>query len=192
MNNDKIVFKKVRMNISLGISQMEVSKKFTKNDLREVYDQFFESLRGFLYYKTGDIDLAEDLVQEVFIKLWEKRDTIKKETVKSLLYTIANNMMINHYKHKQVVMNHQSDVIARDKKEYNSPQFVLEEKEFEDKLNRVIASLPEGCREVFLMNRIEKLKYDEIAERLELSVKAIEKRMSKAISIIKEQLGVKI
>ncbi len=171
---------------------MEVTKRFTKNDLREVYDQYFESLKGFLYYKTGDIDLSEDLVQEVFIKVWEKRDSIKKDTVKSLLYTIANNLMINHFKHKQVVMNHQGDVIAQNRAEHNSPQFVLEEKEFERKLNDVIQSLPEGCREVFLMNRIDKLKYEEIANRLELSVKAIEKRMSKALSIIREQLGVKI
>ena len=171
---------------------MEVNKHFTKDDLKEVYDQYFESLRGFLYYKTGDIDLSEDLVQEVFIKVWEKRDGIKKETVKSLLYTIANNLMINHYKHKQVVLNHQGDVIAQNRTEQKSPQFVFEEKEFEKKLNEVILSLPEGCREVFLMNRIDKLKYDEIAERLDLSVKAIEKRMSKAIAIIKEKLGVKI
>lgn len=171
---------------------MEVERNFTKNDLKEVYDQYFESLRGFLYYKTGDIDLAEDLVQEVFIKIWEKRLDIKKDTVKSLLFTIGNNLMINHYKHKQVVMSHQGDVIAQNKTEFKSPQFVLEEKEFETKLNAVMQALPEGCREVFLMNRIDKLKYDEIAERLGLSVKAIEKRMSKAISIIKEHIGVKI
>ena len=94
---------------------MKVSKSFTKDDLKEVYDQYFESLRGFLYYKTGDIDLAEDLVQEVFIKVWEKRDGIKKETVKSLLYTMATNLMINHYKHKQVVMSHQGDVISQNR-----------------------------------------------------------------------------
>ena len=73
-----------------------------------------------------------------------------------------------------------------------SPQFSLEEKEFEQKLNDSLKVLPDGCREVFLMNRIDKLKYDEIAQRLDLSVKAIEKRMSKAISILKEQLGMKI
>ena len=145
-----------------------------------------------MYYKTGDIDLAEDLVQEVFIKVWEKRAEIKMETVKSLLYIIANNLMINHFKHQQVVGNHQSSEGKKRLSEYNSPQFVLEEKEFEKKLNRVLDALPDGCREVFLMNRIDKLKYAEIAERLDLSVKAIEKRMSKAISIIKNQLGLKI
>ena len=171
---------------------MESSNSFTKDDLREVYDLYFDSLRKFLYYKTGDVDLSEDLVQEVFIKVWEKRATIKKETIKSLLYTIASNLMINHFKHKQVVMSHQGDVISQNRVETNSPQFQLEEKEFEKKLNHVIQLMPDGCREVFLMNRIEKLKYDEIADRLELSVKAIEKRMSKAIAIIRKELGVKI
>ncbi len=180
------------MAISLGISPMKVSKHFTKNDLKEIYEEYFESLRGFLYYKTGNIDLAEDIVQEVFIKVWEKREEIRKETVKSLLYTMANNLMINHFNHQKVVVKHQGEAAHEMKMEQESPQFSLEEKEFERKLNDSIKALPDGCREVFLMNRIDKLKYGEIAERLDLSVKAIEKRMSKAISILKEQLGMKI
>ncbi|MFY0608552.1 MAG: RNA polymerase sigma-70 factor [Cyclobacteriaceae bacterium] len=171
---------------------MEALKTFTKNELREIYETYFDSLRGFLYYKTGDIDLAEDLVQEVFIKVWEKRDTIEKKTVKSLLYTIANNLMINHFNHQKVVGKHQSDSAPSAHIENKSPQFTMEEKEFEDKLNQTLSSLPEGCREVFLMNRIDNLKYADIADRLSLSVKAVEKRMSKAIGILKDQLDVKI
>lgn len=172
--------------------EMKVSKKFTKKDLRDLYEQYFEPLRGFLYYKTGNIELSEDLVQEVFIKLWDNRASIKTDTVKSLIYTMANNLMINHFNHMKVVSKHKDMVVTQNKQEFQSPQFQLEEKEFEVKFNNIIASLPEGCREVFLMNRIDKLKYDEIAERLGLSVKAIEKRMSKAIALCKEQLGMKI
>lgn len=164
---------------------------FAKEDLKQAYDLYFESLRGFLYYKTGDIALSEDLVQEVFVKVWEKRGSIETKTLKSLLYTIANNLMINHMNHLKVVAKHEGEVkLSSNRTE--SPQFILEEKEFEVKLNKCIESMPEGCREVFLMNRIDKLKYVEIAERLDLSVKAIEKRMSKALSIIKEQIGLKV
>lgn len=181
------------MAISLRQSpEMRVSKKLTKKDLRDLYEQYFEPLRGFLYYRTGNIELAEDLVQEVFIKVWDNRDNIKFETVKSLLYTMANNLMINHFNHMKVVSKHEGQVISENRQEYMSPQFQLEEKEFELKFNGVIAALPEGCREVFLMNRIDKLKYEEIAERLDLSVKAIEKRMSKALGILREQLGMKV
>jgi len=166
-------------------------QEFSKSDLKETYDLYFDAIRGFMYYKTGDIQLAEDLVQEVFIKVWEKRETIRKESVKSLLYTIANNLMINHYNHLKVVREHQSGAAIADK-DNQTPQFQLETKEFEVLLNSVIADMPDGSREVFWMNRIDKLKYDEIASRLDLSVKAVEKRMAKALAIVREKLGRKV
>ncbi|MEQ9007847.1 MAG: sigma-70 family RNA polymerase sigma factor, partial [Ekhidna sp.] len=137
---------------------MKVTHPFTKNDLKVLYDEYFESIRGFIYYKCGDIDLADDLVQETFIKIWNKRDEIEKETVKSLLYTIANNMLINHFNHQKVVREHQKSANPGSSSSSDSPQFQMEEAEFEAKLNNAIAKLPEDCREVFLMNRINKLK----------------------------------
>ncbi|WP_436515810.1 RNA polymerase sigma factor [Ekhidna sp. To15] len=171
---------------------MKVTKSFTKNDLKKLYDEYFESLRGFLYYKCSDVDVANDLVQETFIKVWNRRDDIQMETVKSLLYTVANNLLMNHFNHEKVVREHQKSANVEISSNTTSPQFQMEEAEFEKKLNQVIENLPVDCREVFLMNRIDKLKYAEIAERLGLSVKAIEKRMSKTLSIIREQLGMKI
>lgn len=170
---------------------MKATRGFNKEDLKSIYDKYFEALRGFLYYKSGDIEVAEDLVQEVFLKVWEKREEIEKGTVKSLLYTMCNNLLVNYFNHQKVVQKHQKEAPTSEKNA-STPQFVLEEKEFETKLNNIISSLPDGCREVFLMNRIDKLKYVEIAERLGLSVKAVEKRMSKAISILKEKLGQKV
>lgn len=168
------------------------SAGFTKEDLKRAYEEHFSSIRNFLYYKAGDIELAEDLVQEVFIKLWEKRSDIRTATVKSLLYTMANNLLINHFNHLKVVRNHEGDTIREDRKELQTPQFRMEEQEFGERLDRILQKLPEGSREVFLMNRIEKIKYDEIAERLNISVKAVEKRMSKALSILRAELGRKI
>ena len=171
---------------------MKVTHTFNKNDLKRLYDEYFESLRGFLYYKCGDIDIANDLVQETFIKIWNKRDDIQMETVKSLLYTVANNLLMNHFNHEKVVREHQKSATIEISSNSTSPQFQMEEAEFESKLNHAIESLPPDCREVFLMNRIDKLKYAEIAERLDLSVKAIEKRMSKTLSLLRESLGMKI
>ncbi len=165
---------------------------FTKQDLKQAYEAHFDSLRNFLYYKAGDMDLAEDLVQEVFIKVWQKRSEIRKETVKSLLFTMANNLLMNHFNHMKVVRSHEGDSLREDRKEMNTPQFQMEESEFGEKLQRVLAKIPDGSREVFLMNRLDKIKYDEIATRLDISVKAVEKRMSKALSIIREELGRKI
>ena len=118
------------------------------------------------------MELAEDLVQEVFIKVWEKRSTIRKNTVKNFLFTIANNLLMNHFNHMKVVRSYEGQEVQTGTRHAVSPQFILEEKEFEEELNRIIGELPESCRVVFLMNRMDKLKYEEIAERLELSVKA--------------------
>ena len=142
-----------------------VLNSFTKKDLREAYEAHFDALRSFLYYKTMDADLSEDLVQEVFIKVWEKRKEIKKETLKSLLYTIANNLFLNHVNHLKVVRSHEDEQKVSESINQQTPQYLFEEKEFEIKFNRVIEKIPEGSREVFLMNRIEKIKYDEIAAR---------------------------
>ncbi|MGB3468881.1 MAG: RNA polymerase sigma-70 factor [Cyclobacteriaceae bacterium] len=169
------------------------SNSFNKNDLKDCYDQYFDAIRNYIFYKVKDVALAEDIVQETFIKLWKSRETVRKETVKSLLYTIAGNTVINHFNHMKVVRNHENEVITtKGRSSGESPLYLLEEKEFQLKLNAIIEMIPEGSREVFLMNRIEQLKYSEIAERLELSVKAVEKRMSKALVIIREQLGRKI
>ena len=169
-----------------------VFQSFSKRDLKDAYDDYFESLRAFLYYKSFDQQLSEDIVQEVFVKLWEKRKEIKKESLKSLLYTMANNLWINHVNHLKVVRDHANEAQSGNTIDRPSPQFVYEAQEFEIRFNRIINELPDGSREVFLMNRIEKMTYQEIADRLELSVKAIEKRMSKALGIIKEQLGMKV
>lgn len=169
------------------------NNSFNKNDLKDCYDLYFDAIRNYVFYKVRDNALAEDIVQETFIKLWKNRETIRKKTVKSLLYTIANNTVINHFNHLKVVRTHESDVLATSgSSSSHSPQYLLEEKEFEVRLNEIINMIPDGSREVFLMNRIEELKYTEIAERLQLSVKAVEKRMSKAILIIREQLGRKL
>ncbi len=159
----------------------------SRQEFKHLFDQHFEGIRNYIYYRTGDMDLAEDLVQDVFLKLWERRDSVKRETIKSYLYTIAHNMIINQAKRQQLMYNfiNKSKVMPT---EHETPDFLMESKEFHSYLNQVLASIPEPDRVVFLMNRIEQLKYSEIAERLGLSVKAVEKRMSKALGIISKMI----
>lgn len=171
---------------------MNIEESFKKEDLLKAFDLYFDGLRRFLYYKTGDIDLSEDIAQDVFLKVWEKRDMIKKSTVKSLLFTMGNNLLIDYYRNKTTTNKHRSQLQTSLQTENQSPHFLMEEKEFEDKLNTVLKMIPNGQREVFLMSRIDGLKYEEISTRLGLSIKAVEKRISKAMMIIKENLGIKI
>jgi RNA polymerase sigma-70 factor (family 1) len=162
----------------------------TLAQFKALFDQYYSPIKNFVYYKCGDVDLAEDVTQDAFMKLWEKREEIKEETVKSYLYTIANNMFLNKVRHDKVVLGFvekQTDQINE-----QSPEYALEEKEFKAELERVIAGMTVKQREVFLMNRIDDLTYKEIAERLELSVKAVEKRMHGALNYLKEKIHHKI
>jgi len=162
-------------------------KILTYKEFQEIFDTYFKPIRNFIYFKVGESAIAEDIAQDTFIKLWETRKAINMKTVKSYLYTIAGNLTINYLKRNQLKYKFHNQLSTRADK--NNPEFILEMKEYEKVLNEVLASIPDGSREVFLMNRIEGMKYKEIAENLGLSVKAIEKRISKALEIIREKLG---
>lgn len=143
---------------------------------------FFEqskNIRNFLYYKSGDFQLAEDLMQEAFLRLWKKCQQVSYPKAKSFLFTVANNLFLDEIKHRKVVQQFKLKPVRN--KFAESPQYLLEEKEFEAQLERAIAELSEKNRVVFLLNRIDQLTYKEIAELEGISVKAVEKRMHKAL-----------
>jgi RNA polymerase sigma-70 factor (ECF subfamily) len=164
-----------------GINQIEFD---------QIYMDWYYPVRNFIYYKTGEMQVAEDIVQDAFIKVWEKRETIKIETVKSLLYKIAGNLFLNMIEHEKVSFKFVTE--NNGNAYFNPPDFELEMKEFDRRLQDCLADLDEKNRTVFLMNRIDDQTYSQIAESLGLSVKAVEKRMGKAIAFLKEKLNVRI
>lgn len=142
-----------------------------KSEFIDLFSQLYQPVKNFVYYKTGDIDLADDIAQEAFIKIWEKRNEIRQNTVKSLLYTIAGNLSKNRFEHHQVVFEFANNF---QQNEFStSPEFELELKEFNNKLQNAIGALKEKNRVVFLMNRIDGLTYKQIADNLDLSVKPL-------------------
>jgi len=164
--------------------------ELSRAEFKSLFDQFFKPIRNFIYFRCADVDLAEDLAQDVFVKLWENRGRIDRKTVKAYLYTIALNMTINQMKRRQLHFRFLKG--GSQDRDFDTPEKLMEMEQYKQRLEEVIASLPEGGREVFLMNRLEDLTYNEIAERLKLSVKAVEKRMSKVLRILREKLGVEI
>ena len=152
-----------------------------------IYNTYSKTLRNFIYYKCGDTQQAEDIVQNAFIKLWNNCSNILFDKTKSFLYTVAKNEFLNIVAHKKIQLQHQVH-IAKDRTN-ETPEFLFEEKEFLQKLKRVIANLPEKQREVFLLSRIDKKKYSEISEIVGITVKAVEKRMSQALVTLREQIG---
>jgi RNA polymerase sigma-70 factor (family 1) len=167
---------------------------YTREELdafKAIFDLYYESIRNFVYYKTGNIELAEDIVQETFMKLWDNRSTIKEDTVKALLYVMASNNLKSHFRHQKIVFNF-ANASAREEPMHEPADSNIRQEELQKNLQRVLAEMPEKCREVFLLNRMDNLTYNEIAERLNLSVKAIEKRMHEALLFVRERLNYKI
>jgi len=149
-----------------------------------VFSNFFKThikpLRNFLYYKYGNEEQAEDLSQEAFIKLWQNCASVPIDKAKSYIYTIANNSSLNEIKHKKVVLEYEKNFSGLDKTNEN-PEYILEEKQFKSKLLKAIENLNETQRVAFLMHRIDGKKYSEIAEELNISIKAVEKRIHLAL-----------
>lgn len=155
-----------------------------------IFTDFFKnhakSLRNFLIYKFGNEEFAEDITQEAFIKLWQNCVDVPIEKAKSYIYTIANNSSLNAIAHEKVKLNYQKSNSHSDRSNEN-PEFLMEEQQFKDKLLLAIQNLNETQRVAFLMHRIEGKKYAEIAEALNISVKAVEKRISLALTELRKE-----
>jgi RNA polymerase sigma-70 factor (ECF subfamily) len=155
----------------------------------DVYNSLFrthsKTIFNFIYYKFGNEEKAYDAVQEAFLKLWENCAKVAPTKAKSFVYTVANNVYLNVIKAEKVRLKYADDTL---KTSNESPEFLLEEKQFQEKLEKALADLPENQRTTFLLNRIDGKKYSEIAEMENVSVKAIEKRMHLALKTLREKI----
>jgi len=154
----------------------------SEDDFKKFYQEVFPSVRTYIFAKCNDINIAEDMAQESFIRLWNNRIKVHPDKAKAFVFTVSNNLFLDHIRHQKVKNNHVSGFVLI--QDHNDPQFLLEMEEFRVKLEATIQSIPQASREVFLLNRMEKMTYNQIAESLGLSVKAIEKRMQKALEIM--------
>ncbi|MGH7597972.1 MAG: RNA polymerase sigma factor [bacterium] len=155
------------------------------NAFKVLYYRYFEALFRFLWRQTSDEELAKDLLQEIFSRVWKNRESLDpQQSIKSYLYRIGHNLVIDH--RRQSV--HKPDYLEDDPA--NEPAYFVEENfDLHEKIQATIAALPEPVRLVFTMNRFDGIKYAEIAVRLNISVKTVEARMSKALAILREKLA---
>jgi len=158
----------------------------TRAEFKKIFDKHFDEVRKYIYYRCGDTELATDVAQETFLKVWEKQFTNNDNKIKGLLFKIAGDQLISSYRKQKTAMDfklklktEQENVTAEDEVQF---------KELQQSYRSALAALPEKQRVVFMMSRMGEMKYHEIAERLNLSVKAVEKRMKNALEFLRQAL----
>lgn len=151
-----------------------------------VFRAHYENLCRFAHRYTQDPDQSEDLVQDVFFKLWKTASSIELRTaIKPYLYQSVRNACLNHIKHLGVRAAYADAHPAVEGREDNA----AEVNELERRIAVAIDGLPEKCREVFELSRFGGLKYQQIADELGISVKTVENQMGKALRVLRDELS---
>ncbi|GHU72904.1 DNA-directed RNA polymerase sigma-70 factor [Bacteroidia bacterium] len=170
---------------------LEEIKRGNHDAFEYLYKRYYRRLYGYASRFIDDPDAIEDILQESFMKIWEKKDALKAISVTSLLFAVVRNGCLDYLKHSAIVEQHQIEYSANtegEEKLYYA-DFTFEAEygtlyhELEEQIHQVIDGLPARCKEVFLLSRFDGLTYKEIAEKLQISVKAVESHISKALSV---------
>ncbi len=156
----------------------------------QVFKTHFKNLHGYAFSIIKDDSLAEETVQNVFYKIWEKRTELNIDiTLKAYLYRAVHNESLNHLKHEKVKERYRLHAVAGTSFHEQAASKKLVMKELETNLRHALNDLPEQCRTIFQLSRFEDLKYREIAEELSISVKTVENQMGKALRILRSKLA---
>ena len=164
-----------------------------KKAFEEIYNDFFGVMYHLSVQYLHDQKASEEIVQDTFMKLWEIRDTLNDQfNIRNFLYTITKNNCLNYLRNQKIALKHQHNI------QYLEIHFnfealerlgnYMEFEELREKIDNAIAALPDDLRETFLLSRYEDLHYKEIADRLSISIKTVEARMSKTLRILRFEL----
>ena len=156
----------------------------------ELYRKYNKRLYKFSYSILKSKEDTENIIQDVFLNLWTNRNKVEKgASVKYYIFTIAYNAAISVIRRKAKESEFFEYLKTLQDLTQEPVDLQLEYNELEEKLTSIIHSLPERQREVYLLHRMEGLKYSEISERLNISVNTIENHMSRVLKTIREKFG---
>jgi RNA polymerase sigma-70 factor (ECF subfamily) len=156
-----------------------------ENIFKDYYADLVRYAHGFL----AEFDACEEVVQNLFVRLWEGREDLKvQDSYRAYLYSATRNACLNEIKHEKVKREytaHQTHQYNNERSDYFDS---LETSELGSEIEQAIDRLPEGRRKIFRLSRLEGLKYKEIAEKLDISIKTVENQMGSAMKQLREDL----
>ncbi len=152
-----------------------------------LFNTYYKDLVLFAGTIIQDKSICEDIVQSIFLKLWNDRNNFIIETsLKSYLLRAVRNSCLDNLRHKKIVENYANNIYALYNK--NEPEEYILYSDLYQHLKEAIDKLPDKCREAFVMSRFDELKYREIAEKLNISERTVEDRISKALAQLRIDL----
>jgi len=169
----------------------ELFKRVSKGNIKAfetLFHTYYANLCRFASGIISDNDMAEEIVQDFFVKLWERKSQVEVETsIKNYFYRSVKNQCLNQIKHNITKAGHLQKIQTDIRAEIQPDEYFLAQ-ELAEKIEESIQSLPEKRKEIFRLSREEGLKYREIAKKLNLSLKTVEAQMGLAIKTLREKL----
>ena len=165
-------------------------KNSDKKAFQNLFSSYHDTLFRFVAYRVRDSDLAEDITQETFLRVWKKRSSlIPKKSFFSLIARIATNLCYDHFRHVEVRNRHEDQIPQYGKSHYDDPESVNQADMLQEKINRIVnQDLPEKCRAIFILSRMEGYTNPEIANMLNLSLRTVENQIYRALKVLKARL----
>jgi RNA polymerase sigma-70 factor (ECF subfamily) len=165
-------------------------QRYDDATFEQMFKTHYKALHAYANVMLKEEDLAEEIVQGMFLKFWEKRELLNiQSSLKAYLYKCVYHDCLNHLKHEKIKFKHQEFTHHTMDTYHESASAKVELTELEVNLGKALNELPEQCRAIFQMSRFEELKYREIADQMGLSIKTVENQMGKALRILRLKLA---
>jgi RNA polymerase sigma-70 factor (ECF subfamily) len=179
--------------ITVHSSDPEIVNAIRRGDekaFEQTFRTYYPRLCNYACSMLKDEEEAEEVVQTVFLTIWEKREDLEITlSLKSYLYRAVHNHCLNRFKHATVREVHREHTLNFSSHSYESVTEVIHANELEDRIEKAVSTLPEQCQKAFRLSRFEELKYQEIADQLGISIKTVENQIGKALKILRAELA---
>ena len=165
-------------------------KDSNRISFQKLFYQFHDQLFRFVVYRVQDADIAKDITQETFLRIWEKRESLQPEkSFFSLLARISTNLCYDHFRYTEVRLRNKDRIPEFGKSHFDNPEEVVQAKAIEKIIRKLVnEKLPQRCRVIFILSRIEGFSNQEISTKLSLSIRTVENQIYRALKILKKHM----
>ena len=182
--------KPIYLRQNIGVQLVEEITVNEEKAFELLFKAHYSALHAYAHTMLKDEMMAEEVVQNLFLKLWERKERLDEQAaVKAYLYKCVYHDCLNHIRHQKVQMRYTSHAVYHHKDMAAEASATAELSELQQHIDKALNELPQQCRTVFQMSRFEELKYREIAEQLNISVKTVENQMGKALKLLRSKLA---